>query len=84
MISIGQYKRSLMRWIYIAVGIFCAWAVLLFLGGILVKQGIINDTDQYARLNAVSSMIWGLFCGWVASGMFWFLSHKLSKKRSSK
>ncbi len=81
MCSIRQYIRVQRYWNHIALGIFCIWATLLMLGGILANEGIINDTDQYAKLNSVNSMIWGLFVGWVSSGFYWLISHSLIKRR---
>ena len=79
MLSIGQYRRYQRRWIYIGVSLFLIWIVMLLTSGVLIGLGIINDTDQLDTFTFFGCLIYGVFCGWVGSGLYWWACHKGKK-----
>lgn len=80
MLTVTQYRKLQRRWIYIAVGLFSIWVVMLITSGVLVSKGIINDTDQMDTFSFIGFLIWGLFCGWSMSGIYWWVGHRWNKK----
>jgi len=81
MLTIKQYRKLQRRWVYIAVGLFSIWMAMLITSGILVSKGIINDTDQMDTFIFVGCIVWGVFCGWSMSGIYWWIGHRWSKDK---